>query len=81
MAKARKTAVRARTPARARTKRGTKGRSGSRAASKAAARKKAKPSKGVIATVKKAATAVADTFEESRAMARKAGPSGGLSDG
>jgi hypothetical protein len=48
---------------------------------KAAARKKARPSKGVVATVKKTATAVAETFEESRAMARKAGSRGGLAEG
>jgi hypothetical protein len=60
------------TPARARSKVQRK---------PAARRARARKPQGVVDTVTSALSTVAETFQESQEMARKAGPRGGLSEG
>jgi len=92
MAKARKAAARRTKPSRPAKKRKTTRpasrakttRSRLRGAKKVAThkpRRSPRRPKGVVGTVTNAVTMIADSLQESRAMARKAGPSGGLSEG
>lgn len=84
MAKVRK-AGKSKRSARAPAGRKTKPRSRSKAASATAARKararKPRRKQGVVGAMADAVATVADTFQESKDMARKAGARGGLSEG